>query len=44
VWDHEPTADELLKYRLSKGWAPTPSPLRDGDRVIGHASCAVPRK
>jgi hypothetical protein len=41
VWDKYPTADELLEYRLSKGWKPTPSRLKDGDRVEGHAACVI---
>ncbi|MGH9856900.1 MAG: hypothetical protein ACRD4B_03550 [Acidobacteriota bacterium] len=39
IWDHRPTADELLTVRLNEGWRPTPSKLKDGDRVIGHAAC-----
>jgi hypothetical protein len=39
VWDHHPTADELLKVRLNEGWQPTPSLLKDGDKVLGHAAC-----
>jgi hypothetical protein len=39
VWDHIPSADELLDLRLSEGWTPTPSPLKDGDVVLGHAAC-----
>ena len=41
VWDHYPSADELLDARLKGGWRPTPSPLKDGDAVLGHAACAV---
>jgi len=41
VWDHRPGADELLADRLARGWRPTPSRLRDGDRVLGYAACAV---
>jgi hypothetical protein len=46
VWDHRPTADELLAKRLALGWVPKPSLLRDGDLVEGHAAClfAAPRK
>ena len=39
IWDHAPTADELLTVRLNEGWQPTPSRLQDGDRVIGYAAC-----
>jgi hypothetical protein len=42
IWDHAPTADELLAVRVNEGWRPTPSKLRDGDRVIGHAACLDP--
>jgi hypothetical protein len=40
VWDHQPSADELLDARLSKGWKPTPSPMKDGPQILGHA-CKV---
>jgi hypothetical protein len=43
VWQHRPTADELLQYRLANGWTPTPSEMVDGMRVLGHASCALPQ-
>lgn len=39
VWDHQPTADELLEKRVANGWLPTPSGLKDGNRVLGHAAC-----
>ncbi len=39
IWNHAPTADELLTVRINEGWKPTPSKLKDGDRVIGHAAC-----
>jgi len=42
VWDHRPDADELLAYRLQKGWQPTPSPLKDGDKILGHACSITP--
>ncbi|MCB9670758.1 MAG: hypothetical protein H6736_22565 [Alphaproteobacteria bacterium] len=38
VWTHAPTADELLDDRLERGWAPIPSGLADGPRVLGHAA------
>jgi len=44
VWRHQPSADELLEDRLRRGWKPTPSMLRDGDRVLGHAACAIERQ
>jgi hypothetical protein len=41
VWNHRPTADDLLRDRLARGWHPTASRLKGGDRVLGHAACAV---
>ena len=41
VWDHVPSAEELLDARLIDGWRPRPSMLKDGDRVVGHAACVV---
>jgi hypothetical protein len=41
VWDHRPTADEILADRLARGWKPTASALREGDVVVGHAACAA---
>src|SRR5262245_19109506 len=38
IWDHAPTADELLSTRMNEGWRPTPSSLQDGDRILGHAA------
>jgi hypothetical protein len=43
VWDHEPTADELLDRRVARGWSPLPSATRDGSVVLGHAACLAPR-
>jgi len=37
VWDHRPTADELLEARIAAGWTPTPTSTVDGDVVMGHA-------
>jgi hypothetical protein len=37
VWDHRPTADELLETRVARGWTPTPTSTVDGDVVMGHA-------
>jgi hypothetical protein len=42
VWDHAPTARELLDARLADGWRPTPTMLREGPRVLGYAACALP--
>jgi hypothetical protein len=44
VWDHQPTADEILEERLDRGWTPRASPMQDGPRVLGHAACAVDRR
>jgi len=41
VWDHRPSAAELLAERLRRGWKPMKSMLRDGDQVLGYAACAV---
>jgi len=41
VWDHQPVAAELLGDRIGRGWRPTPSRLKEGDRVLGYAACAV---
>jgi len=43
VWDHAPSAQELLEARLARGWRPTPTATRDGDKILGYAAaCAVP--
>ncbi len=42
VWDHQPTAAELLAHRLAAGWRPMPSLLAKGPQVVGFAS-RVPR-
>jgi hypothetical protein len=39
VWDHRPTADELLDARIARGWTPTPTGTVDGPLVLGHAAC-----
>lgn len=55
VWEHPPSADDLLRERLLAGWRPTPSYLQAGLAVLGHAAsvsqdlwigsgCAVPRR
>ncbi|MDP1918077.1 MAG: hypothetical protein Q8L14_17665 [Myxococcales bacterium] len=41
VWDHQPTADELLEARLARGWEPVATSTVDGDVVMGHAACRV---
>jgi hypothetical protein len=41
VWNHRPSAAELLAARLAVGWRPTPTALRSGERVLGYAACAV---
>jgi len=41
VWDHRPTPDELLDQRLGSGWRPTPTRLKEGPRILGHAACRV---
>jgi hypothetical protein len=41
VWDHQPSADELLKGRLARGWRPTASALQDGPAILGHAACVA---
>jgi hypothetical protein len=41
VWDHRPTADELLDARLASGWKPTPTGTVDGPVVLGHAACRI---
>jgi hypothetical protein len=41
VWDHLPTARELLDHRLGQGWKPTPTLLQSGARILGYAGCAV---
>jgi hypothetical protein len=39
VWDHSPSADELLAARITNGWRPTPTETRDGPKILGHAAC-----
>jgi hypothetical protein len=38
VWDHRPTADEMLDDRLARGWVPTPTGTVDGPVILGHAN------
>jgi hypothetical protein len=42
VWDHRPTADELLDARVAAGWKPTPTGTVDGPQILGHA-CKLQR-
>jgi len=37
VWDHRPSADELLDARVARGWMPRTSALQEGERVLGFA-------
>ncbi|GAC1334780.1 MAG: hypothetical protein NVSMB14_01970 [Isosphaeraceae bacterium] len=39
VWDHAPSADELLEARLARGWTPTSTSTVDDDVIMGHAAC-----
>jgi hypothetical protein len=39
VWSGKPSPHDLLAARLARGWKPTPSGLKTGDRVLGHAAC-----
>ena len=39
VFDHRPTAREVLERRLERGWRPMASRLRTGDRMEGYAAC-----
>jgi hypothetical protein len=41
VWENKPNADEVLRFRLKNGWTPTPSLLKDGEKVLGHAGCVI---
>jgi len=41
VWDHRPSADELLEQRLANGWQPTATALKEGERILGHAACLL---
>lgn len=40
IWAEKPDADTLLAQRLADGWQPTPSLLRTGPEVLGHAAKA----
>jgi hypothetical protein len=41
ILDHQPDANGLLQARLARGWRPTPSQLKEGERVLGYAACVV---
>ena len=41
VWNHRPSAAELLDARTALAWRPTATRLKDGERVLGHAACVV---
>jgi hypothetical protein len=43
VWDHRPSADELLEARVAAGWRPTATDTRDGPVVLGHACTLAPK-
>jgi hypothetical protein len=43
VWDHQPSAKEMLDARLARGWTPTPTATREGPVVLGFAACAARR-
>jgi len=43
VWDHRPTAAELLADRLARGWTATPTDTVDGPLVLGYAACRLLR-
>jgi hypothetical protein len=44
VWDHRPSADELLDDRVQHDWVATPTGTVDGDVVLGHAACRFQAK
>jgi hypothetical protein len=44
VWDHRPDAAELLSARVERGWRPTPTAMKDGDKVLGYAACLIEGK
>ncbi len=41
MWDHRPTADELLGARVARGWAATPTATVDGLVILVHAACRL---
>jgi hypothetical protein len=42
IFDHQPSPGELLERRIERGWRPTPTATRDGDIILGYASCVAP--
>lgn len=44
IWDHRPSADELLAARVAAGWTPTPTATRQGDVVLGYAACLLKQR
>jgi hypothetical protein len=44
VWDHKPSADEMLDARVARGWEPTPTGLKDGAQVLGYAAVLGARR
>jgi hypothetical protein len=43
IWDHQPSAGELLDRRLERGWRPTPTATIEGDVILGYAACTSGR-
>jgi hypothetical protein len=43
VWGHRPSPDQLLDWHFASGWQPTPTLLKEGPRILGHAACRVQR-
>jgi hypothetical protein len=41
IWDHRPSADELLETRVAAGWRPMTTAMKEGDVVLGHAACLM---
>jgi hypothetical protein len=41
VFPHPPDAEELLRARLARGWVPTVTQLKSGDRILGYAECVM---
>ncbi len=37
MWDHRPSADELLDARIAAGWTPTVTSTVEGEVILGHA-------
>jgi hypothetical protein len=29
----------MLDARVARGWVPTPTRMKDGDKVLGYAAC-----